>query len=213
MDCSAITKFLMFQADEAAVLQFEAISSPGDSMTQEACDPDGDRNQVAHGKQPEISQYLAIFEHASPDNESHGKTRHRSKGKRGPGPWRGWREGDRQESPHQSKCCDEPDVASGPRVAHAAGPAQLMGEESAQIIGRKMRLDDYVGKPHLQAEIGDSPAQFVIVSKKVDDRSESADADEISLPKCQGRTKPEVKPTFELAGDEHSGNKVCADAQ
>ena len=48
-------------------------------------------------------------------------------------------------------------------------PAQLMREESAPSISRKMRLDDHFGEHNPLAKICNPPAQFVVVRQKIDD--------------------------------------------
>jgi hypothetical protein len=60
-----------------------------------------------------------------------------------------------------------------------------MRQKTAQVVGRKVCLDDHVGEHYLQTETGNPPAKFVIVGKKIDDGLEPADALQISPPESQ----------------------------
>ena len=95
----------------------------------------------------------------------------------------------------------------------SASPSQLMRQKSAQVISRKMRLHHHVGKHNLQAEIGNSPSQLVVIREEIDDRTESANALQIAFAKSQRRSKPEVQSAFQLPCHEHAGAKIGADAQ
>ena len=58
----------------------------------------------------------------------------------------------------------------------------MMGQKSPQVIGRKVSFNDNIRENNSESEIGDAPAEFVIVGEEVDNRLKSSNSLQIRSP-------------------------------
>src|ERR1700733_9802291 len=143
--------------------QDKSLAAPDNGVAGKAPDPHPHSGEVAQGQQPDVAQDLAIAENADSDGK-----RDRNPGQQREAEQRQAFEGeagakDIEDGPGQSKGKDETDITQLAGVSDAASPAQLVREESAQVVGRDRSLDDFAAQAHSEARFGDLQAKLVVV--------------------------------------------------
>ncbi len=149
---------LRFQLNELSVFQEEAFVAPGDGVGGIAPGPDGECEQVAQRQKPEVAQDLAVAENADAyakrqrDAEHKRETEEREGGQAEP------RGDEVQDGPGEFVGEEQAGIATAPRVAHAARPAQLMMQVAGEGPLGDVGLDDFVRELDTEAGAGDAGA-------------------------------------------------------
>src|SRR5580700_1853368 len=188
------------------------VSPPGHGVTSKARHPDQNCNQITKRNQPGVFQKVIVLQDDLTNHQRNHETKGKRDSQRNPRPEGSATRHCRQQCPHESKCENQTQVATGTSVADSSCPAQLMGKKIPQSIRREKRLDHNLRQLHAQSQCGDALSQFVVVRKTVRECNEATDLFQLGATKSQGGTQPETNAALNLPCGQHTRAKICADS-
>src|SRR5579872_1798377 len=186
----------VFDLVENAVADGESLAAPDDRVGGETGDPEGERDEIAQGQQPEVGKDLVIGEDFSAGGHGEGEAKKKGHGEK-PEAERADAAGDHVEyGPCEAMGEEQAGISRWTGVAHSAQPAQLVIYKASPGVRRGAGLDNFSAESDCIAGLRDARAELVVVGEVIDKEGEPTDAIEGFATDGEGGTKSVVHAAF-----------------